>query len=148
MNVQSIGLNALGGVSQIVGNPPTPRPPPGSVDAQSASTTQLSGGGQFLSKLADLEKSDPSKAKAILTQIANSLTQQASQATGTTAEQLSQTAAKFQQAANTGDLSGLQPAAAHHRGRAQRAYTQSQNSAQNHSLLVALTQNSGAIAPR
>lgn len=89
--------------------------------------TQLSRFGQFLSKLQSLEQSDPAQAKQVLETIASKVKDPT-------------LAQKFQQAAQTGDLSGLQPpaqgaqgaqAGGHHHGHHHRgasAYQQSQQS--------------------
>ncbi len=65
--------------------------------------------GQFMSKLSDLEKTDPTKAKQVLSSIADKLNTAASSATGDEATHLKDLAAKFTKAADTGDLSGIQP---------------------------------------
>ena len=65
--------------------------------------------GEMMSKLADLEKTDPAKAKQVLQQIATKLNDAAGSASGDDASHLKDLAAKFSQAASSGDLSGLQP---------------------------------------
>jgi hypothetical protein len=78
----------------------------GDHDGDKASTSKI---GQFMSKMSDLEKTDPAKAKQVLQTIASKLTDAAGQATGDEAQHLKDLAAKFTQAADTGDLSSIQP---------------------------------------
>jgi len=78
--------------------------------------TKLSKLGELMSKLQDLESSDPAKAKQVLTSIASALTEKAN-AAGSNDPHLQELADKFTEAAKTGDLSGLKPkgGAHHHR---------------------------------
>lgn len=78
--------------------------------------TKLSKLGELMSKLQDLESSDPAKAKQVLTSIASALTDKAN-AAGSSDPHLQELADKFTEAAKTGDLSGLKPkgGAHHHR---------------------------------
>ena len=71
--------------------------------------TTVSKLGQAMQKLADLEKTDPDKAKQVLSTIASKLTDAANNATGDQQKHLQDLAAKFTSAAQTGDLSGIQP---------------------------------------
>ena len=106
--------------------------------ADPADGTRLSGFGSFMSKLQSLEQSDPAKAKQVLGDIASKLSARAKEVGGTAGQHLSQLADKFQQASQTGDLSGLQPPQAqqgqhHHHGgghHAKAAYSQSQDPSQ------------------
>jgi len=75
--------------------------------------TQLSTLGELMSKLQNLETTDPGKAKQVLTSIATALTDQAN-SSGSTDPRLKALADKFTDAASTGDLSGLQPKHGHH----------------------------------
>lgn len=63
---------------------------------------------QFLSKLQNLAKTDPTKEKSVLGDIANKLQTQAQATGGDAGQRLSQMAERFAQAAQTGDLSALQ----------------------------------------
>jgi len=78
--------------------------------------------GQLMSQLQNLEQSDPAKAKQVLGEIASKLSDAAKQAGGDRGKMMSALADKFQQAAQTGDLSGLKPPASgaphggHHHG--------------------------------
>lgn len=77
--------------------------------------TNLSKMGQLFSKLQNLESTDPSKAKQVLSSIADSLSAKASEG-GNTDSHLQELADKFKQAASTGDLSGLKPPSGHGHG--------------------------------
>jgi hypothetical protein len=80
--------------------------------------TQFSKMGELMSQLQNLETTDPTKAKQVLTSIASSLTDQANSSSDPHLQAL---ADKFTQAANTGDLSALKPTGgggAHHHHRA------------------------------
>jgi hypothetical protein len=78
--------------------------------------TSMSKIGQVMAKLSDLEKTDPAKAKQVLQTIASKLTDAANSATGDEADHLKDLAAKFTKAADTGDLSGIQPPKGGHHG--------------------------------
>ena len=83
-------------------------PAPDATDAFGADRTHLSKMGELMSKLQDLESSDPDKAKQVLSNIASALADKAS-ADGSTDPHLQELSDKFAQAAQTGDLSGLKP---------------------------------------
>jgi hypothetical protein len=91
-------------------------------DGDADDQTQLSPLGKLMSKLQDLESSDPAKAKQVLSSIATALADKAS-AAGTTDPRLQALSDKFATAASTGNLSGLQPAKGqhHHHHHAQAA---------------------------
>jgi hypothetical protein len=78
--------------------------------------TKLSKLGELMSKLQDLESSDPAKAKQVLTSIASALTEKAN-ASGSSDPHLQELADKFTEAAKTGDLSGLKPTGGEHHHR-------------------------------
>lgn len=86
--------------------------------ASDGDTSHVSKMGQLMKQLQDLEKSDPAKAKQALTQIASKLNDAAASATGPLggddAQHLKDLAAKFSDAAQSGDLSKLEPKAGHH----------------------------------
>jgi len=67
--------------------------------------------GELMSKLQDLEASDPDKAKQVLAKIAGDLLSQAEQ---TGDDRMKALAGKFDEASKTGDLSVLEPR--HHGG--------------------------------
>ena len=77
----------------------------------SAATSQFS---QFFNNLQKLQQQDPAQLKATLSNIADELNTAAQQTSGPQAQKLSDLAAKYQQAAQTGDISQLRPA--HHGG--------------------------------
>jgi hypothetical protein len=84
----------------------------GTASSSSANTlgsAALSSFAQFLSKLQNLAKTDPTKEKSVLGDIANKLQTQAQATGGDAGQRLSQMADRFAQAAQTGDLSSLQP---------------------------------------
>jgi hypothetical protein len=82
-------------------------------DAFGADRTHLSKMGELMSKLQDLESSDPDQAKQVLSNIASALADKAS-ANGNADPHLQELSDKFAQAAKTGDLSGLKPQGGHH----------------------------------
>lgn len=88
----------LQSATQVAGSDPT-----------SGDSTSMSKLGSFMTKLSALEQSDPAKAKQVLSTIASKLNEAASTATGDQATHLKDLAAKFSTAADTGDLSGIQP---------------------------------------
>ena len=69
---------------------------------------------QSLSQLQQLGQTNPAAFKTVLTDIANKLQATAQQEGGREGQALSNVASKFQQAAQTGDLSSLRPAHHHH----------------------------------
>ena len=81
-----------------------------------ASATSLSGSGSLLSQLQQLSFSNPAAFKAATADIATQLQSDAQQTGGSQGQALSSLAAKFQSASQTGDLSSLKPAQAHHTG--------------------------------
>ncbi len=83
--------------------------------ASAASATSLSGSGSLLSQLQQLS-SNPAAFKAATADIATQLQTDAQQTGGSQGQALSSLAAKFQSASQTGDLSSLNPAQAHHAG--------------------------------
>ena len=68
---------------------------------------------EIYAKLQQLMQQDPTKAKALLSQIADQLKTAAQQQTGDAATRLNDLASKFENAAQTGDLSQLKPPAHH-----------------------------------
>ncbi|HTN54383.1 MAG TPA: hypothetical protein VML50_18390, partial [Anaeromyxobacter sp.] len=81
-----------------------------------ATQSSISPEGGLMGELSELSQSDPSKFKAVMQEIAEKLQGEASQASGDKAQALGNLADKFDQAAQTGDMSSLQPSGAqkHH----------------------------------
>lgn len=117
MSIQSVGTSALSYVGATSLNTDTT-----TIDTTDDTTTSdtpaaqlsLSGPAQLYSKLQNLEASDPSKAQDALHQLADQVRQQASNVTGEQATHLNAFADKLDKAADSGDLSGLQPQQAGH----------------------------------
>jgi hypothetical protein len=98
-------VTATAATSSVSSSPSTDRTS-ASAEPPGSSRTKLSRLGEMMSKLQDLERTDPAKAKQVLTSIAATLHAKASSASDPRLQAL---ADKFTEAANTGDLSGLQP---------------------------------------
>lgn len=80
------------------------------VDNESGSDqVKLSKPAEMMKKLAALKESDPAKFQEVVSNIANKLDEAAQSATGEEQARLSDLASKFSQAAESGDLSSLQP---------------------------------------
>lgn len=79
--------------------------------ASTGDSAQISGPGKLFAELKQLAASDPTKFKAVAADIATKLKEAAGTTSGTTTANspLADLAAKFQQAADTGDVSTLQP---------------------------------------
>jgi hypothetical protein len=116
-------VTATAAITSVSASPSTDRTSP-SAEPTESSKTRLSKLGEMMSKLQDLETSDPAKAKQVLTSIAATLNDKANSASD---PRLKALADKFTSAAETGDLSSLQPsgpppgARAHHPGHAHGA---------------------------
>lgn len=74
-----------------------------------ASSVSLSKPAEMLQKLSALQESDPAKFKEVVGQIAEKLQAAADSEEGGGSEMLSDLASRFAEAAETGDLSALQP---------------------------------------
>ncbi len=74
-----------------------------------ASQSSISPEGGLFGELASLAQSDPSKFKKVAAEISQKLKDAAAQATGDQAKFLTKMAGKFDQAAQTGDMSVLKP---------------------------------------
>jgi len=106
------------GSSVSEATPAAPVLPAGGVtDAQ----TKFSGPAQFLGRLQDLMKSDPTQAKQVLGNIAGKLRDQARQ-DGADPVKLNSLADRFQRAADSGDLGALQPGAGPHMTHSRQAH--------------------------
>jgi hypothetical protein len=89
----------------------------------------ISGPGELLSNLQQLQAQDPTKFQQVVSQIAGQLQTAAQQTQGPLSSFLSNLGASFQNVASGGNLSQLQPQQQHHHHHhAQQAYNQSQNS--------------------
>jgi len=108
-------------------------PPAVDTDGDGSGTASVSPFAQVLSQLQLLQQTDPAKLKTVLGDVATQLQAAAQQDGGAAGQALSTLANKFQQASQTGDLSGLQPHhhhhGSHHGGAA--AYQQFQDQAQS-----------------
>jgi hypothetical protein len=105
-------------------------------------STSISGPGQLLSNLQQLQAQDPTKFQQVVSQIATQLQSAAQQTQGPQSNSLSNLATKFQNIASGGSLSQLQPQQHHHQHHAQQAY--SQNSQSQPQGIAALAQPSGS----
>jgi hypothetical protein len=101
----------------------------------SASSIQISPQAQLYSKLQQLQQSNPTEYKQLLTNAASQLTAAAQSATGQDQQFLTNLANKFTQAAN-GDLAALAPTQ-----QSGQTTTQSSQSTLNSQALAAYTQN-------
>lgn len=81
-----------------------------------ASSTSISSGASLLAQLQQLSFSNPAAFQKATADIATQLQTDAQQTGGSQGQALTSLAAKFQQASQTGDLSPLKPAHAHHGG--------------------------------
>ena len=112
MNIQSIDSGtssyAVGSVSTMSGNS-TAAAPAANGEGGGGASVRLSGRGRLMAKLQALEESDPAKAKDVLASLAKTVRDKAGQASGEDAQRLGALADKLDQAAQTGDLSGLAP---------------------------------------
>ena len=145
MSITSITGSLLNSVSSVSPTGASPLISSVDSDGEGNGSARLSGLAQAMSKLQTLEKSDPAKAKQVLSDIANKLQAKGKELGGAEGARLNTLAGKFQQAAASGDLSALQPAGqaqagqqqgghhGHHghHGRAQSAYGQAQTQTQD-----------------
>ncbi len=104
--IGALTTNSLAGLSGVTSCGTKPCAKGAASDGDSAS---VSGFGQFLSKKQAREKTNPGQAKQVLTDIATKLSGQALQSSGTEADRLNQLAAKFRDAAQSGNLAALTP---------------------------------------
>lgn len=126
---------------------PTPGVP-SAVDADGdGSAASLSPFAQVLSQLQQLQQTDPTKLKSVLGSIATELDAAAQQAGPNGGQGLSDLANRFQQAAQTGDVSGLQPHR-HHHGHHHGGAAAYQQTSDQSSLLGAPSGNVDAYDPR
>ena len=132
MSISSI--SSLASTSAISSVQFQPSAQPATDPTSGGDTTAVSNIGQFMTKLKALEQSNPAQAKQVLTAIASKLNDAAGSATGDEATHLKALADKFTKAADTGDLSGIQPPAGghhHHHHGAKPAASTDDSSAQS-----------------
>jgi hypothetical protein len=111
--------------------------------AGSQSSATISGPGQLLSNLQQLQAQDPTKFQQVVAQIANQLQSAAQQIQGPQSDFLSNLGAKFQSVSNGGSLTQVQPQQhQHHHHHAQQAY--SQNSQSQPQGIAGLAQSGGS----
>ncbi len=112
LTLSGASLTGVSGISGI-SNPPQGAPPApptravGDTDGDAAAAS-VSKQALFLSKLKQLQQTDPAKYKQVLTDVATAFQDAAKTATGAEQQHLNALASKFTQAAS-GDLSALQP---------------------------------------
>ena len=103
-----MSISSILGASQTSALSPISFQSSSPADATTATTdsdkTSMSKLGEMMSKLKDLEKTDPAKAKQVLQAIASKLTDAANAATGDDATQMKDLASKFTKAADTGEI--------------------------------------------
>lgn len=108
MNIGGIsGSSSVGNVSSVNASSTSRKSsiPP----AMGAGSASISKPAELLSKLKQLEQTDPAKFKQVVTQLSSDLKTAAGKATGAQADFLNKMADGFAQAATTGDLSAMQP---------------------------------------
>jgi hypothetical protein len=106
MDISSINNNSA--LSQLLANQAstTTVTSSGSVPTDSSAISSFA---NLMSELQQLQQNDPTKFKAVMADIASTLKTDAQNATGSQASALNNLAAKFDQAAQTGQMPNLQP---------------------------------------
>jgi hypothetical protein len=94
-------------------------PPPATFGA---AAPQISGPGQFFSKLQQLAETNPTQFKQVTQQISDQLRQQAQQSTGRAAQFENALADRYASAAQSGDLSAFKPQGGSETSAAQHAH--------------------------
>jgi len=96
--------------TQLTVGATAPTTPPAAPDGPGApATTSISGPGRMFHELSQLSKSDPTKFKQVVSDMASSLRADAQNATGEQATRLSQLADRLDKVAQSGNLSDLAP---------------------------------------
>lgn len=109
MNINSTSnTNYVSLINSNLSGSVTAQPANCSGASQPAATLGISPAGDFLSKLQQLQSSNPAQFKQTMTDISNQLTSAAGNATGPQAQMLTALAGKFQSASQSGDLSAFQ----------------------------------------
>jgi hypothetical protein len=112
MNVNTLGTTSVVGGASTAADVSDASSTIASADLDAlgvASQSSISPEGGLFGELASLSQSDPSKFKKVATEISQKLKDAATQATGDQAKFLTKMAGKFDQAAQTGDMSVLKP---------------------------------------
>jgi hypothetical protein len=106
MDISSINNNSA--LSQLLANQASTATATssGSVPTDSSAISSFA---NLMSELQQLQQNDPTKFKAVMADIASTLKTDAQNATGSQASALNNLAAKFDQAAQTGQMPNLQP---------------------------------------
>ena len=106
MDISSINNNSA--LSQLLANQASTATATssGSVPTDSSAISSFA---NLMSELQQLQHNDPTKFKAVMADIASTLKTDAQNATGSQASALNNLAAKFDQAAQTGQMPNLQP---------------------------------------
>lgn len=107
MNVSAVSLDAVGAVASRTTS--TTRSSAGSSGAGPAAVTTISREGDMLSRLSDLETSDPQTFQATMKDMSDHLRAAAKEKGGEEGAKLEAMADKLDKAAKTGDLSELAP---------------------------------------
>jgi HSP90 family molecular chaperone len=103
---QTSGVSGSGKVGGM-----RPPPPPGGMGGMQIDGTKMSNPGEMMSKLQELQEEDPEEFLTVMEQIAEELEAAAAEEEEATGQpsRLSDLAAKFREAAESGDLSVLKP---------------------------------------
>ena len=107
MDINSIGSNY--GTDSIITNQTTATQLTATGSVAATDSTQLSPMASLLNQLQQLQQSDPDKFKSVMSSIADTLKNDAQNASGPTAQRLNALADKFSQAAQSGQMPDLQP---------------------------------------
>jgi hypothetical protein len=112
MNIGGIGTSVTQALAQVTAVSSQESGAAQSVNgaANGADESKMSGPGQIMAKLKDLQQSDPAKFKQVMQAVSESLKEQAQSASDPQEQKaLTQVAGQFAQAAQSGDLSALRP---------------------------------------
>jgi hypothetical protein len=107
MDINSIGSNY--GIGALDTTQATATASTAVGGAATTDSAQLSPMAALLNQLQQLQQTDPTKFKSVMSNIAATLTTDAQNATGPQAQHLTELADKFSQAAQTGQMPDLQP---------------------------------------
>ena len=107
MDISSI--NNISALSQLLANQAGATSTAASSGSVPTDSSAISSFATLMSELQQLQQNDPTKFKAVMADIASTLKTDAQNATGSQASALNNLAAKFDQAAQTGQMPNLQP---------------------------------------
>ena len=107
MDISSINNNSA--LSQLLANQAGATSTAASSGSVPTDSSAISSFANLMSELQQLQQNDPTKFKAVMADIASTLKTDAQNATGSHASALNNLAAKFDQAAQTGQMPNLQP---------------------------------------